>query len=183
MCAVSYDDVVAVAERIASRRRSVISLDPHDARRGDRRRPHDRPGDRRRATPRSSSSRASARGSTRCGAPCARRDPVRVAAIEWLDPVFVAGHWTPQLIELAGGVDVLGFAGEHSEQSTWEIVAAARPEVVVVMPCGYDAERSREEALRYADELRGVGAERGSSRSTPRRTSRAPARASSTASS
>ena len=87
-------------------------------------------------------------------------DPVRVAAIEWLDPVFVAGHWTPQIIELAGGADVLGFAGEHSEQSTWEMVAAARPEVVVVMPCGYDAERSREEGLLYAAELRGIGAKR-----------------------
>src|SRR4029079_13178118 len=85
---------------------------------------------------------------------------VSVAAIEWLDPVFVAGHWTPQVIQLAGGDDVLGFAGEHSEQWTWEAVAAARPEVVVVMPCGYDAERSREEALRYAAELRGIGAQR-----------------------
>jgi iron complex transport system substrate-binding protein len=82
----------------------------------------------------------------------------RVAAIEWFDPVFVAGHWTPQLIDLAGGDDVLGFAGEHSEQSTWEMVAAARPDVVVAMPCGYDAERSREEALRYAEQLRAVGA-------------------------
>ena len=51
------------------------------------------------------------------------------------------GHWTPQLVELAGGVDVLGFAGEHSEQTTWEAVAAARREVVVAMPCGYDAAR------------------------------------------
>ena len=64
---------------------------------------------------------------------------VPVVALEWLHPVFVAGHWTPQIIELAGGADVLGFAGEHSEQSTWETVAAASPEVVVVMPCGFDA--------------------------------------------
>ena len=82
----------------------------------------------------------------------------RVAAIEWFDPVFVAGHWTPQLIEMAGGVDVLGFAGEHSQQTTWEAVAAAAPDVVIAMPCGYDAERSHEEALRHADALRGVGA-------------------------
>ena len=82
----------------------------------------------------------------------------RVAAIEWFDPVFVAGHWTPQLIDMAGGFDVLGFAGEHSEQTTWEMVAAAEPDIVVAMPCGYDAERSREEALRYADRLRTVGA-------------------------
>jgi iron complex transport system substrate-binding protein len=86
--------------------------------------------------------------------------PVTVAAIEWLDPVFVAGHWTPQLIEYAGGLDVLGLPGEHSEQSTWELVAAARPEVVVCMPCGYDAERALEEALTHADALRSVGARR-----------------------
>ena len=86
--------------------------------------------------------------------------PVPVAAIEWLDPVYVAGHWTPQLIELAGGFDVLGMAGEHSEVRTWEDVAAAKPEVVVVMPCGYDAERALDEALEFGDELEEVGARR-----------------------
>ena len=82
----------------------------------------------------------------------------RVAALEWLDPVFVAGHWTPQLIEMAGGVDVLGFAGEHSEQVSWEVVAAAEPDIVIAMPCGYDTARSRREALDHADRLREVGA-------------------------
>lgn len=84
----------------------------------------------------------------------------RVAAIEWLDPVFVAGHWTPQLIEMAGGEDVLGFAGEPSERSTWELVAAAHPDVVVVMPCGYDAARAVVEAEEHADALRALGADR-----------------------
>jgi iron complex transport system substrate-binding protein len=87
----------------------------------------------------------------------ARHRP-RVAAIEWFDPVFVAGHWTPQLIELAGGEDVLGFAGEHSEQTTWAAVAAARPEVVVCMPCGYDAPRAHLEATMFSHELRRLGA-------------------------
>jgi iron complex transport system substrate-binding protein len=87
----------------------------------------------------------------------ARHRP-RVAAIEWFDPVFVAGHWTPQLIELAGGEDVLGFAGEHSEQTTWEAVAAARPEIVVCMPCGYDAPRAHLEATMFSHELRRLGA-------------------------
>jgi iron complex transport system substrate-binding protein len=59
---------------------------------------------------------------------------------------------------MAGGVDVLGFAGEHSEQTTWEAVKAAAPDVVIAMPCGYDAERAREEAERYAERLRDVGA-------------------------
>jgi iron complex transport system substrate-binding protein len=88
------------------------------------------------------------------------RPRVRVAALEWLDPVFAGGHWVPQLIEYAGGEDVLGLAGEPSEQRTWAEVAAARPEVVVVMPCGYDAERGRAEAERYAAELAALGADR-----------------------
>ncbi|MDP2711685.1 MAG: ABC transporter substrate-binding protein [Solirubrobacteraceae bacterium] len=83
----------------------------------------------------------------------------RVAAIEWLDPVFVAGHWTPQLIEMAGGEDVLGFPGEPSREATWEEVAAAQPEVVVVMPCGYDAARALVEAEDFADRLRTLGAD------------------------
>ncbi len=84
----------------------------------------------------------------------------RVAALEWLDPVFVAGHWTPQLIEMAGGDDVLGFTAEPSMQSDWETVAAAQPDVVLLMQCGYDAERARAEGEQYADRLRQLGAER-----------------------
>jgi iron complex transport system substrate-binding protein len=83
----------------------------------------------------------------------------RVAALEWMDPVFVAGHWTPQLIEMAGGEDVVGFAGEPSREATWEEVAAARPEVVIVMPCGYDAARSLVEAEEFAAQLRTLGAD------------------------
>jgi iron complex transport system substrate-binding protein len=83
----------------------------------------------------------------------------RVVALEWLDPVFVAGHWTPQLIEMAGGEDVLGFAGEPSREATWEEVAAAQPEVVVVMPCGYDAARALVEAEEFAEKLRSLGAD------------------------
>lgn len=84
----------------------------------------------------------------------------RVVALEWLDPVFIAGHWTPQLIELAGGEDVLGLPGEPSEQMSWETVAAASAEVVIVMPCGFDESRAREEALLHARELASLGAAR-----------------------
>lgn len=84
-----------------------------------------------------------------------RRD---VAAIAWLSPVFVAGHWTPQLIELAGGTDVLGFAGEPAAQLDWGVVAAARPEVVVSIPCGHDAAGALEQARGHQDELRALGA-------------------------
>jgi iron complex transport system substrate-binding protein len=83
----------------------------------------------------------------------------RVAALEWLDPVFVAGHWTPQLIEMAGGEDVAGFAGEPSREATWEEIAAAQPEVVIVMPCGYDAARALVEAEVFGERLRSLGAD------------------------
>jgi iron complex transport system substrate-binding protein len=82
----------------------------------------------------------------------------RVVALEWLDPVYVAGHWTPQLIDLAGGEDVLAMPGEPSLTVSWETVAAAEPEVVIVMPCGYDAPRALEEALAHASELTALGA-------------------------
>ncbi|WP_027005923.1 cobalamin-binding protein [Conexibacter woesei] len=81
-----------------------------------------------------------------------------VVAVEWFDPVFVAGHWTPQLIELAGGTDLLGFAGEHSEQLPWEALEAARPEVVLCIPCGYDGPRALAEAEQFTDNLRRIGA-------------------------
>jgi len=84
----------------------------------------------------------------------------RVVALEWFDPVFIAGHWTPQLIELAGGEDALGFAGEHSEQADWDTVRAAQPEIVICMPCGYDGPRSHLEATLFAHELRTLGARR-----------------------
>ncbi|MCW2995340.1 MAG: cobalamin-binding protein [Conexibacter sp.] len=86
----------------------------------------------------------------------ARRRPT--IAIEWFDPVFVAGHWTPQIIDLAGGSDLLGFAGEHSEQLPWEALVAAKPEVVVCIPCGYDGPRALAEAEQHTAELRALGA-------------------------
>jgi len=82
----------------------------------------------------------------------------RVAAIEWLDPPFVAGHWTPQLVAWAGGDDVLGFPGEPSYATGWETVAAAQPDVAVVMPCGYDARRAHEEAEAHRERLDALGA-------------------------
>ena len=157
VCAVSYEDVRTIAQRMEPAPK-VVSLDPKtygETLADVRTIAH--------ATDsRSAGVALVARTSRRVAAveeavaDVARRP--RVAALEWFDPVFVAGHWTPQLIEMAGGVDVLGFAGEHSEQTTWEAVKAAAPDVVIAMPCGYDAERAREEAVRYAERLRDVGA-------------------------
>ena len=66
----------------------------------------------------------------------------RVALLEWLDPPFSCGHWTPELVRLAGGEEVLGRAGERSRTLRWDEVAAAGPEVVFVACCGFDLERT-----------------------------------------
>ena len=83
-----------------------------------------------------------------------------VAALEWLDPPWIAGHWVPQLIELAGGIDVLGHPGENSRSVQWEEVYGSEPEVIVAMPCGYDANRSADEVLDHRDALARAGARR-----------------------
>lgn len=74
-----------------------------------------------------------------------RRHP-RVFVAEWIEPVFACGHWIPEMVEAAGGHEVLGRAGERSVQTTWEAVRAAGPELVVAAPCGFDEERSAREA-------------------------------------
>jgi iron complex transport system substrate-binding protein len=158
VCAVSYDDVRAVAREIRTQPR-VVALDPHTLGEsfGDVRTIAQLTDSRDAALELIARQRARV-DAVRVAVRHAERVPV--AAIEWLDPVFVAGHWTPQIIELAGGIDVLGFAGERSEQTTWEVLAAVAPRVVVCMPCGYDAARSHAEALAHASKLRTVGAER-----------------------
>jgi iron complex transport system substrate-binding protein len=156
VCAVSYDDVRAIAEELDSQP-LVVSLDPHTLGEvlGDARTlaqatdAKDAAVDLiREAAARIDRIRLAVRG--------ARRP--RVVALEWLDPPFAAGHWTPQLIEYAGGEDVLGFAGEKSEERTWAEVAASEPDLVLVMPCGYDAEIAHREAEMHRDELAGLGA-------------------------
>ena len=156
VCAVSSDDVRAVAEELDSVPQ-VLSLDPTtlgEVLAGAR-------------------DLAAAAGVPEEGAQlvdeaAARIDRVResvedapgprTVALEWLDPPYVGGHWVPQMIELAGGEDPLGFAGERSRTATWEEIEAAQPEAVVVMPCGYDASRSADEAHAYAERLSALGA-------------------------
>ncbi|HEY2005229.1 MAG TPA: cobalamin-binding protein [Solirubrobacteraceae bacterium] len=156
VCAVSYDDVRAIADEIASRPQ-VISLDPHTVGEvlGDAR-TLAQATDRKDAGVELIETAAARIDRIRVAVKDARRP--RVAALEWLDPPFAAGHWTPQLIAYAGGEDVLGFPGENSEQRTWEEIAAARPDIVIVMPCGYDAEIAYREAEMHRDELAALGA-------------------------
>ncbi|HEY0631571.1 MAG TPA: ABC transporter substrate-binding protein [Thermoleophilaceae bacterium] len=87
-------------------------------------------------------------------------DHPTVLALEWLDPAYVGGHWVPQMIEHAGGIDLLGFAGEKSRVAEWTEIEASRPRVVVAMPCGYDADRAASEAYQYAERLGALNAER-----------------------
>jgi iron complex transport system substrate-binding protein len=69
----------------------------------------------------------------------------RVACIEWADPLMAAGNWTPELIEMAGGENLLGVAGEHSPAISFEDLAAAGPDAIVIAPCGFSLERTRED--------------------------------------
>ncbi len=156
VCAVSYDDVRAIAEEISSRPQ-VISLDPHTV--------GEVLGDARtlaQATDRKDAAVELVRGAAeridrvRLAVRDTRRP--RVVALEWLDPPFAAGHWTPQLIDFAGGEDVLGFPGENSEQRTWAEVEASQPDIVIVMPCGYDAQIAHREAEMHREQLAALGA-------------------------
>ncbi|HEX3831873.1 MAG TPA: cobalamin-binding protein [Solirubrobacteraceae bacterium] len=156
VCAVSYDDVRAIADELDSQP-MVVSLDPHTV--------GEVLGDARtlaQATNRKDAAvdliaEASARiDRIRVATRNVRRP--RVVALEWLDPPFVAGHWTPQLIAFAGGDDLLGFPGENSEERTWEELGAVSPDIVIVMPCGYDAEIAHREAEMHRDQLAALGA-------------------------
>ena len=74
----------------------------------------------------------------------------RVFVCEWLDPPFAAGHWVPEMVTAAGGVDVLGQAGRPSFRTSWDAVRRLEPELVVLAPCGFNAERTASEAARAA---------------------------------
>ncbi len=69
----------------------------------------------------------------------------RVACLEWLEPLYAAGHWVPEMVTLAGGRDVLGRSREPSFVVEWDAVRGAEPEVMVLMPCGFDIRRTRAE--------------------------------------
>jgi iron complex transport system substrate-binding protein len=158
VCAVSADDVRAVAGQLDPAPR-VVTLDPHTLGEvlGDIRTVAQAIGAKDPAVDlvqalagRIDAVRLAVRGA----------ELVRVAALEWLDPIYSAGHWVPQLIAYAGGEDLLGEPGEPSGQRSWAEVAAVRPEVVVVTPCGYGTERGLAEAERHAARLAATGARR-----------------------
>ena len=71
----------------------------------------------------------------------------RVVCIEWLSPLYVAGHWVPEMVQFAGGQDVLAQPGSPSRVVTWDEILAAVPDVLIVMPCGFSVERTHTELL------------------------------------
>lgn len=155
VCAVSFEDVKAAAERLPSRP-DVISLDPTTL------------GEVLADIPRLAGAAGVEDEGDQLAELAAERidavreavgaaPPVPVAALEWLDPVFAAGHWVPQMIELAGGLDVLGLGGEKSRVVEWAEVEACAPEVVVSMPCGYDTQRATAETQAYGERLAAMG--------------------------
>lgn len=73
-----------------------------------------------------------------------------VACIEWAEPLMAAGNWIPELVELAGGRSRLGQTGHHSPWLSWAELLADDPEVIVLMPCGYNLERTRQDAIQLA---------------------------------
>jgi iron complex transport system substrate-binding protein len=75
----------------------------------------------------------------------------RTLVLEWTDPAFAPGHWVPEMVTLAGGVNTLGDAGEKSVRVTWEAVRSSAPDVVVCAPCGYDLEGSTALAHKAVD--------------------------------
>ena len=158
VCAVSSDDVRAIAARLPTRPR-VLSLDPSTL--SD--------------VLRDPLTLSEAAGDPAAGARIrddllARIEAVRaatadaprrrVAALEWLDPPYCGGHWIPEMIAAAGGIDAFGtVAGERSRVVDWDEVRAAEADVVIVMPCGLYAAEAEAEARRHRRRLEDLGAE------------------------
>jgi iron complex transport system substrate-binding protein len=156
VCAVSFDDVQAVAERLPTQPQ-VISLDPSTL------------GEVLADVPRLAAAAGADEAGEELAAEAGERLAVveravsgaprpRVAALEWLDPLYVGGHWVPQMIELAGGEDMLGLPGEKSRTAEWAELEAAAPDVIVSMPCGYYAEQAAAETMKQHERLAPLGA-------------------------
>jgi iron complex transport system substrate-binding protein len=158
VCAVSYEDVLAVAARLPSRPR-VLQQDPSTL--GEMLEDVVRLGE---ATGREGEARelrgelegrlAAIRAAV-SGAPAPR-----VVALEWLDPPFVGGHWVPEMISIAGGEDVAGPPGLKSPEVQWGALSGLNPDVVIAMPCGWYVEDSRAQALQHWQWISGLGAGR-----------------------
>jgi iron complex transport system substrate-binding protein len=145
VCAVSLRDVERAVREIADCSPQIISLQPNslndiwdDIGRVAAGLGVDEDGERLVA-----SLRARMQGIKERAATIGRRP--RVACIEWADPLMAAGNWTPELIEMAGGENLLGVPGEHSPVISFEDLAATDPDVILIAPCGFSLERTRDD--------------------------------------
>ena len=82
----------------------------------------------------------------------------RALVLEWSDPPFLGGHWVPEMIELAGATHVLSGAGAASRRASWDEIAAAQPEIIIMAPCGYDLEQTMEQGRELLPKLKALGA-------------------------
>jgi iron complex transport system substrate-binding protein len=73
----------------------------------------------------------------------------KIVAIEWVDPFFTAGHWVPEMIEISGGVNLISKTGEHSRKMTMQEIENAQPEIIILMPCGFDVKRTKIEYEKF----------------------------------
>jgi iron complex transport system substrate-binding protein len=143
VCALDYNDVVKAAELLAQPPR-ILSFNPHSL--------SDILEDIRRT---GQATERSAEAAALIGELTARIDRAgygttafrpRVVCLEWFEPLYAAGHWVPEMVALAGGQDVLGSPGEPSAKIEWNSVLDARPEILLLMPCGFDTRRAVKES-------------------------------------
>jgi iron complex transport system substrate-binding protein len=145
VCAVSLKDVEQAVCEFTSSHPTVVSLEPNAL--ADIRRDIQRVADALEIPQRGRALNADLQGRMERIAEVARaldRRP-RVALIEWIEPLMAAGNWMPELVDLAGGLNLFGEAGKHSPWMTWEELTAADPDVIVVAPCGFDLARTERE--------------------------------------
>jgi len=143
VCALDYNEVVKAASRLP-RSPNIVSLNPHSL--GDLLDDIVRIGE---ATERRPAASILASQLRRRIEQIARREPdrrPRVVCLEWFEPLYSAGHWAPEMVALAGGLDMLGHPGEPSARVEWRQVREARPDVLLLMPCGFDVRRTVKEA-------------------------------------
>ena len=151
VCAVSYEDVVTVAARLPGQPQ-VLQQDPSTL--GEVLEDVTRLGEAAGIADHAASVRAELEARLeRVRSAVAGAPRPRVLALEWLDPPFLGGHWVPEMIELAGGEDVAGKAGEKSPQVEWEQLEDLDPDIVVAMPCGWYLDDSKAQAHEHRDQL------------------------------
>jgi iron complex transport system substrate-binding protein len=158
VCAVSYEDVVAVASRLPNEPR-VLQQDPSTL--GEVLEDVIRLGEATGVEAEAHLVRGELEGrlATVRAAVSGASEP-RVVALEWLDPPFVGGHWIPEMISIAGGDDVAGPPGLKSPEVGWGALAGLRPDVVIAMPCGWYVGESHSQAVAHWDRIAALGAGR-----------------------